>query len=286
MIQQRYRLYHVQCALRRLVKWKKWYKCRGLMLVGKIVMCIAVSLYTLFLAYICILYGVKFPTDVANAWLISSSIAIAQDVLIAEPLGALRSIIMKMSVNSCKYQGLTPHLHLRHFQGRVKRRVRKIVREQHEKSMRLLTSPTENNPFRTHDLLERDGDIVDFAEEGGADDDGSGAGGDVEMTSNPFSGARDLERTPRGGADGAPLSVITVGMRVSVQTSRKLWNGRELDGARGVVVSNTDQIKTFGMVRVKLSRTRDGKRVNKLVVVKAKRCTPVDTMETGWVGEV
>ena len=286
MIQQRYRLYHVQCALRRLVKWKKWYKCRGLMLVGKIVMCIAVSLYTLFLAYICILYGVKFPTDVANAWLISSSIAIAQDVLIAEPLGALRSIIMKMSVNSCKYQGLTPHLHLRHFQGRVKRRVRKIVREQHEKSMRLLTSPTENNPFRTHDLLERDGDIVDFAEEGGADDDGSGAGGDVEMTSNPFSGARDLERTPRGGADGAPLSAITVGMRVSVQTSRKLWNGRELDGARGVVVSNTDQIKTFGMVRVKLSRTRDGKRVNKLVVVKAKRCTPVDTMETGWVGEV
>ena len=64
---------------------------------------------------------------------------------------------------------------------------------------------------------------------------------------------------------------IAVGMHVVLESSHKM-----IDGAEGIVISVTNKTK----VHVKLQRTRDGRRVNKLVAVNAKRCTPIEQEKT------
>jgi hypothetical protein len=131
LIQRTYRRYHVSCALRRLVKWKAWYRVRLLLVVGKVAMCIALSLYTLFMAYICVLYGVKFEPDTARGWLWSCSLACIEDFFLVQPIQALFAVAQKMTVSSISYQGFTPHFHLRYFSKELHRVVENKARETH-----------------------------------------------------------------------------------------------------------------------------------------------------------
>jgi hypothetical protein len=123
-IQAIYRKHHVSNAFDRLVKWKRWYRNRCIMNAMKVLMCCAVLLLTLFLAYICLLYGLKFDTETSKEWLASSSLAFFLDIFINEPLGGLFYIIRKMAVNSVKYQGICPHFHCQYFQHMCKQRIK------------------------------------------------------------------------------------------------------------------------------------------------------------------
>merc|ERR1711975_21063 len=74
---------------------------------------IIVASYTAFMMYICLLYGLKFEVSVAEGWLVSSTVAMVVDILVSQPLAALRGVLLDTVKATIKSQSWIPKTHFR-----------------------------------------------------------------------------------------------------------------------------------------------------------------------------
>jgi hypothetical protein len=112
-IQAEYRRWMTRRAIDRLRQFNRWKKCEPFLMLLRSLLWIVVGAYTAFMMYICLLYGLKFQSDVAKGWLISSSIALGVDIFVSQPIIALRGVLVQTARAMIKSQSWIPRTHFK-----------------------------------------------------------------------------------------------------------------------------------------------------------------------------
>jgi hypothetical protein len=112
-IQTHYRTWMTMRAIERLRQFRAWKRLEPLLNVLRAGLWIIVATYTAFMMYICLLYGLKFEPKVAEGWLVSSSIAFGIDILISQPLIALRAVLVETLKATIRSQSWIPKTHFK-----------------------------------------------------------------------------------------------------------------------------------------------------------------------------